>query len=180
MEGTAAPNPRPFPRVPAHAWTWFQRSRPVVTEAAQRLTGAPPSSGFVDELAGAFDEDPFTRDVVVGVVADVAFNGRIPRRRPPGVSWDRGLTWWAAALAGTTPDEFEARSAGTASSQRPLFDAGEAQPHAAPRARSRGRRRPSAERIALARALRELLASTDGEQVPASAVRQLIAQLEES
>jgi predicted O-methyltransferase YrrM len=111
--------PRPFPRVPAYAWAWFQRSRPVITEAAQRLTGAPPGAAFVDELREAFDEDAFTRDVVIDVVADVAFSGRVPQRRPPGASWDRGLTWWAAALAGATPEEFDARSVGPGGPPRP-------------------------------------------------------------
>src|SRR3712207_7917472 len=39
-----------FPRVPAYAWSWLQRSRPVLAEAARRLTGGPPPPGFVDSL----------------------------------------------------------------------------------------------------------------------------------
>ncbi|HEY8339943.1 MAG TPA: hypothetical protein VIK95_08755, partial [Egibacteraceae bacterium] len=85
--------PRPFPRVPAHAWAWLQRSRPVLAEIAERLTGGPPGPGFVDALRRQVDADPFVRDVVVGVIAEVAFGGRVPERRPPGASWDRGLTW---------------------------------------------------------------------------------------
>ena len=178
MDRKPLSQPRPFPRVPAYAWAWFQRSRPVVHEAAQRLAGTAPGAGFVEGLREAFEADAFTRGVVIDVVADVAFSGRVPNRRPAGASWDRGLTWWAAALAGTTVEEFEARSAGPSAAQRPLFEVGEDE-HAG-RARSRPRRRqPSAERIALARTLRELLASSDGDQVPASAIRQLIAQLEQ-
>lgn len=186
---------RRFPRVPAYAWTWFQRSRPVVVEAARRLTGAAPAAGFVEELREAFEEDPFTRDVVVGVVADVAFAGRVPLRRPRGASWHRGLTWWAAALAGVTPSEFEARSTAPMAAQRPLFDpespggspAGAAVDDVATgtairqgaRARVAADGPRSSERAALAAALGELLAATDGDQVPATAIRQLIAQLQE-
>lgn len=170
---------RPFPRVPAYAWSWFQRSRPVVEEAAQRLTGAPPGQSFVDELREAFEEDTFTRDLVIRVVADVAFKGRAPRRRPPGASWDRGLTWWAAALAGTTPEAFEARSAGPDAMQRQLFDVAEV-PDGAARAGRRGSRRgPTPEQLALARTLRGLVEQAEGGQVSESALRQLIAQLEE-
>lgn len=178
---------RRFPRVPGYAWTWLQRSRPVVGEVARRLTGRAPSPGFVEDLRAAFGEDPFTRDVVVGVVADVAFGGRVPQRRPPGASWDRGLTWWAAALAGTTPAEFEARSGVPVASQHRLFDAGTpAAAGTATAAIRRGARERvaidgprSSERAALAAALRELLAASDSGQVPASAIRQLIDQLEQ-
>ncbi len=186
-----APTERTFPRVPGYAWTWFQRSRPVVLEAAERLTGRPPSPGFVDDLRGAFSQDDFTRAVVVGVVADVAFGGRAPAQRPPGASWDRGLTWWAAALAGTTPADFESRTGAPVASQHRLFDAedgtdGESVRQPDPealRATARARVAPlvarSPERAALAAALRELLAASAGDQVPASAVRQLLAQLED-
>lgn len=194
MDASAAGSRRQrrFPRVPSYAWTWLQRSRPVVVEAARRLSGAAPSPGFVEDLREAFEQDPFTRDVVVGVVADVAFSGRVPSRRPPGASWDRGLTWWAAALAGVTPAEFESRSAVPVASQRPLFDAGSGAGRAggaggaegaaagireAARARVAADGPRSSERTALAAALRELVASS-GDQVPASALRQLIAQLE--
>lgn len=180
--------PRRFPRVPGYAWTWLQRSRPVVAEAARRLTGNAPSPGFVEDLRAAFDQDPFTRDVVVGVVADVAFGGRVPARRPRGASWDRGLTWWAAALAGVTPPEFEARSAVPVARQHRLFDGGEAAGARAggsagtiartARARVAADGPRSSERAALAAALRDLLTAGDGDQVPASAVRQLIQQLD--
>lgn len=170
-----------FPKVPGYAWTWFQRSRPVVTEAAERLTGQPPSPGFVDDLRAAFERDPFTRAVVIGVVADVAFGGRAPAQRPPGSSWDRGLTWWAAALAGASPAEFESRSGVPAAAQRPLFEAAAtAAPEERPRIEEGARLRAvlTPERAALAAALRELLANAASDQVPASAIRQLLAELE--
>ncbi len=181
-----------FPRVPAYAWAWLQRSRPVVTEAAQRLTGSAPSASFVEDLRRRFATDAFTRDILVGVIADVAFGGRLPRRRPPGAPWDRGLTWWAAAIAGTTPGEFEARTA-TQATQRRLFDAEEPQAAAsseaggAPLVQSKVAAQVaaqpadsvvSAERRMLIGTLRELLAGADGDQVPASAVRHLLATLE--
>jgi hypothetical protein len=176
---------RRFPRVPGYAWTWLQRSRPVVQEAAERLTGRAPSPGFVDDLRAAFSRDPFTRDVVIGVVADTAFGGRVPQRRPPGASWDRGLTWWAAALAGTTPAEFEARSGAPVASQHRLFETGggngaQGDPQRlADAAREHvARREMSPERAALASALRQLLATAGSDQIPASAVRQLLAELE--
>jgi hypothetical protein len=176
---------RRFPRVPGYAWTWLQRSRPVVQEAAERLTGRSPSPGFVDDLRAAFSRDPFTRDVVIGVVADTAFGGRVPQRRPPGASWDRGLTWWAAALAGTTPAEFEARSGPPVASQHRLFEttggnggSGDPQRLAAAAREHVARRETSPERAALAAALRQLLDASGGDQVPASAIRQLLAELE--
>jgi hypothetical protein len=194
---------RRFPRVPGYAWTWLQRSRPVVLEAAERLTGRSPSPGFVDDLRAAFERDPFTRDVVIGVVADVAFSGRVPQRRPPGASWDRGLTWWAAALAGTTPAEFESRSGAPVASQHRLFDAAAGSTGPSPvgsgsvgvgsagsaarsdpqgiaeaARRQVGRRPISPERAALAAALRELIVNAGSDQVPASAIRQLLAELE--
>lgn len=181
-----ATSPPPLAAVPAHAWAWLQRSRPVLVEVARRLTGEPPTAGFVDELREACARDPFTQAVLADVVAEVAFSGRVPTARPPGASWDRGLTWWAAALAGTTPAAFEA--AGPRSTQRRLFDDGSADEEV------RGRRRPVAaadrtpavavappvshERRALADALRALLREADGDQVPASAVRQLLAALD--
>jgi hypothetical protein len=183
-DAAAAPG-RTFPRVPGYAWTWFQRSRPVVVEAAERLTGTAPGPGFVDDLRVAFEQDPFTRDIVIGVVADIAFGGRAPGQRPPGASWDRGLTWWAAALAGATPAEFESRAGAPVASQHRLFDAGgddrEPDPQglqAAARRRLGPRLARSPERAALAAALRELLAASEADQVPAAAVRQLLAQLE--
>lgn len=171
-------------RPPAHAWAWLQRSRPVVNEAAQRLTGQPPQQGFVDELRAAFDDDPFTRDVLIATVADVAFGGRVPDRRPPGASWDRGLIWWAAALAGTTPAEFDARSRDSAE-QRPLFAAADdsdvrhrGQMGAARSATVARLAVRAPERAALAARLRDLLAQADGDQVPTAAVRDLLAELD--
>jgi hypothetical protein len=179
---------RPFPRIPGYAWTWLQRTRPVVNELAARLTGGPPPAGFVDDLRGHVEADPFVRDVLVDTVADVAFGGRVPRRRPPGAAWDRGLTWWAAALAGTAPAAFEARSGPPVAAQHRLFDtvagpadatrgagAGAERIEATARRAARG---VSPERAALAAALRELLATAGSDQVPASAIRQLLVELE--
>ena len=168
-----------FPRVPAYAWSWLQRSRPVLTEAAERLTGGPPSAGFVDSLRERFETDVFTRDILIGVIADVAFGGRVPRYRPAGASWDRGLTWWAAAIAGTSAGEFEARTAQQAD-QRRLFETEEDAVAASRRGPGpRRRRTPSAERTMLVQALQQLLRSADGDMIPASAVRQLLATLDE-
>lgn len=169
---------RTAPRVPSYAWAWLQRSRPVVDEIARRLTGGPPTPDFLSDLRERFETDPFTRDVVIAVVAEVAFNGRVPSRRPAGTSWDRGLTWWAATIAGVTLAEFEARPPTESAAQRRLFDDAQHQPLPS----RRGGPTPSGaerERAALAAALRDLLDSAEGDQVPASAVRQLLAWLEE-
>lgn len=164
-----------FPRVPAYAWSWLQRSRPVLNEAARRLTGGPPPPGFVDTLRERFAADPFTRDVVVAVVADVAFNSRIPRSRPAGVSWDRGLTWWAAAIAGVSPQDFEAAQPPVVQSR--LFGAEESQPPpVAPSAPPRWT--ATTDRAMVVAALRNLLQSSSGDTIPADAVRALIEQLE--
>lgn len=178
-----------FPRVPAHAWAWLQRSRPVVTEVALRLTGVAPGPGFVDELRAQVSADEFVRDVLIDVVADIAFGGRVPARRPPGASWDRGLIWWAAALSGTTPADYEAR--GNAQVVEPaLFGADDQEPHkggphaagppagARPLERQRPRAGASPRRQLLIAALRDLLAAGDGAHLPAAAVRALLAELE--
>lgn len=182
---------RAIPRPPAHAWRWLQRSRPVLRTVAERLTGGPPPPGFVDELRRAFETDPFTRTIVVDVIAEVAFGGRAPHRQPAGASWDRGLRWWAAALAGVDAAEFDGSAAGGA--QPDLFDdepgptaaddgwpGGAATPTAETLAAAARRQAPrvTPERLAVARSLRQLLAAGEGGQVPASAVRQLIAELE--
>lgn len=167
---------RDFPRVPGYAWSWLQRSRPVLAEAALQLTGGPPPAGFVDTLRKRFGVDPFIRDIVVSVIAEVAFSGRIPRFRPAGVSWDRGLSWWAAAIAGIPPETFD--KGPTDGVQSRLFTVDE-QPSArrtAPRASPA--RTAGGERAALARALRDLLRAAEGDAVPAAAVRQLLASLE--
>lgn len=192
MADPAAQAGEEFPRVPAYAWAWLQRSRPVVTEAAQRLTGSAPAPGFVEDLRARFPADAFIRDVLIGAIADVAFGGRLPTRRPFGASWDRGLTWWAAAIAGTTPGQFEAPTAAPGT-QRRLFDAEETHAAAPAQPGSPGLRQAEAvahlagppphkavsvERRMLVAALRELLAGADGDQVPASAVRHLLATLE--
>lgn len=169
---------RTAPRVPSYAWAWLQRSRPVVVEIARRLTGGPPTPDFVADLREQFETDPFTRDVVISVVAEIAFNGRVPSRRPAGTSWDRGLTWWAATIAGVSLAEFEARPPTEPTAQRRLFDDAE---HERMPSR-RGGPAPSAaerERAALAAALRDLLQSAQGDQVPASAVRRLLVWLED-
>lgn len=174
--------------VPDHAWSWLQRSRDVVQEIAARLTGAGPTAGFMDELRPQFAHDQFVRDVVIGVVVDVAFNGRVPQRRPAGTSWDRGLTWWAAACAGTTPAEFERRSKGEPPPQPRLFG-GEVDRSAAAASAGRvvpsvARRAPKAEqprlidRAQMVQALRQLLAHEQDGQVPAAAIRALLGQLD--
>ena len=166
-----------FPKVPGYAWAWLQRSRPVLVEAADRLTGAPPVPGFVDDLRERFEDDQFTHDVIIDVVAEIAFGGRIPSRRPPGASWDRGLVWWAAALSGTNPTDFEGRA--DSGSQAALFDVPPLpqRPAREPKPGVAARRAGSQERAALANALRDLIASADGDTVPVLAVRQLLAQL---
>ena len=196
MGGNAVPhNP---PRPPPYAWDWLQRSRPVLQALSQRLTGQAPPQGFVDELRDAFAEDPFVHAVVVDTIADVAFGGRVPRHRPPGVSWDRGLSWWAATLAGTTRREFERRGPAFGE-QAELFPTGEhsARPtsHGSGPPAARGGEasgpvatdaghspRPSAvvalERRRLANALRALLDSSGGHDIPAEAVRRLIHDLD--
>lgn len=170
-----------MPRVPGYAWSWLQRSRPVLEQLAHRLTGGPPTADFLDRLRRDFVTDRFVQGVVIGAIADVAFHGRVPTHRPAGTTWDRGLVWWAAVLAGVTPAEFEARSAGPRGAQRMLFDQDEV------RATGPARTGPvavlpparvSAERAGLAAALRQLLDGAEGGQVPASAVRQLLADLE--
>lgn len=165
----------PFPRVPAYAWAWLQRSRPVLAEVALRLTGGPPPAGFVEQLQTRFADDAFTRDVVIGAIADVAFNGRIPRHRPAGASWDRGLSWWAAAIAGVTPHEFDAAVAPV--EQTRLFGV-EEQPARTAGRRSASGRTATGERAALIAALRDLLRTTQGDMVPSSAIAALLRQLE--
>lgn len=171
---SGGPSGSGFPRVPAHAWSWFQRSRPVVAEAAKRLTGKPPESGFVERLRAQFESDPFTRDVVVDVVAEVAFAGRIPRRRPPGASWDRGLIWWAAAISGRTVAEFEAPPP---LQQFQLFG-GDEEPPAPAAAEPRPVRRETGERTMLAALLRDVLATAEDGRVPVAAIEHVLAQLE--
>jgi hypothetical protein len=147
-------------RVPGYAWDWLQRSRPVVEALAKVLTGQPPRPGFVQAVRRSFPEDDLVRGAVFDVVADVAFRGRVPASRPPGASWDRGLVWWAATLSGRSVEEYEDHGQGV--EQPRLF----------------GEPPPSGE-AAIVRALRELLAASDGDQIPAAAVRQLIAQIEQ-
>jgi hypothetical protein len=72
------------------------------------------------------------------------------------------LVWWAAALVGCSVAEYE--DVGYVVDQPQLF--GEPSP-------------VGAERRALVQELRELLLHSDGDQIPASAVRQLIARLEQ-
>lgn len=162
MAAEPTPDHVPVPRVPGYAWDWLQRSRPVVEALAAMLTGQPPRAGFVQAVRRSFAEDPLVRDAVLSVVADVAFRGRVPTSRPPGTSWDRGLVWWAAALSGRSVADYEDH-ASTVEQPR-LF--GEPAPA------------PISDPRAFVRALRELLAAAEGDQIPAAAVRQLIAQLE--
>ncbi len=156
-----APDPAAVRAVPRYAWDWLQRSRPIVERLADVLTGQPPRPGFVEAVRRSFAEDPLVRDAVHSVIAEVAFRGRVPAARPAGVSWDRGLVWWASALAGRPPDDFVERQVQV--DQPALFS------DTAP-ARS--------ERQAVIAALVDLLAQRSGDQVPASAIRQLIAHLE--
>ena len=162
MAAEPAPRSPDAREVPGYAWDWLQRSRPVVERLADVLTGQRPRAGFVDAVRRSYTEDPLVRDAVHSVVSDAAFRGRVPARRPPGASWDRGLVWWAATIAGRAPDEYAERAVEV--EQPALF--GEALPT------------PSSERVALIGALRDLLAHRTGDQVPAAAVRQLIAHLE--
>jgi hypothetical protein len=150
------------PAVPGYAWDWLQRSRPVVERLADVLTGQPPRPGFVQAVRRSFGDDPLVRDAVCSVIADIAFRGRVPTARPAGVSWDRGLVWWAALLAGRSPDDY-ARP--TASVEQPALFASEVSA-------------PTERQVVIA-ALRDLLAHRTGDQVPAAAVRQLIHQLEQ-
>lgn len=129
----------------------------------------------MESLQERFAADAFVRDVVVGVIAEVAFKGRIPRRRPPGASWDRGLIWWAATIAGTTPQEFDAGV--VEGVQAPLFAVEEAPPRAG---RSPGRPRRRSDERAVAAALRDLLSTAQDDQVPGAAIRGLLRQLEGS
>lgn len=162
MAAEPVPEAMDAPAVPAYAWDWVQRSRPVVDQLAEVLTGQPPRAGFVDAVRRAFPDDPLVRDAVLSVIATIAFRGRVPSRRPPGVSWDRGLVWWAALLAGRSPQDYTAPPVDV--EQPELFG------HVSSAAPS--------ERRAVVAALRDLLAQRTGDQIPASAIRQLIAQLE--
>lgn len=150
--------------VPRYAWDWLQRSRPIVRRLAETLTGRPPPAGFVDAVRRSYDTDPLVRDAVHGAIADVAFRGRVPPRRPPGASWDRGLVWWAAVLTGCPPDRYAAPAPPV--DQPALFDP------------ATGTASPTVDRAVVVAALSEVLARADGEQVPAVAIAQLIARLE--
>lgn len=177
-----AASPEPFPssarpRVPVHAWTWLQRSRSVLAEIATQLYGKVDGQ-VLDRLKADYAADPFVQDLVARVVCDVAFNGRVPERRPAGARWDRGLTWWAAHLAGVSPKEFEARSQGTAPPQTRLFGPQPDPEEPAPETPVKRRPLVSVERRAMIRALRDILASGDGDTVPADAVRALLQSLE--
>lgn len=174
--------------VPDYAWSWLQRSRDVVQQVADRLTGEPPGAGFMDTLRPQFSTDAFVRDVVIGVVVEVAFGGRVPARRPSGVSWDRGLTWWAATCAGTTTVEFERRSKPEPPPQPRLFggdaDVVRRPPPPQPGVQSTAAESPKkavprlVERGQVAKALRGLLAHEHEGQIPAAAVRALLGQLD--
>lgn len=161
--------------MPAYAWSWFQRSRPVVIEAARRLTGSAPEGGFVERLREQFESDPFTRDVVIDVVAEVAFAGRVPRRRPAGASWDRGLIWWAAAIGGRSVAEFDAASPVR---QSRLFGGDDDEVASAAAGPTRQARRTTGERTMLAALLRDVLATAEDGRVPVAAIEHVLAQLE--
>lgn len=181
MAAQPSPSSGASARVPAHAWTWLQRSRAVLIEIAAQLYGTPGDQATLDRLQADYAADEFVQDLVARVVCDVAFKGRVPDRRPSGARWDRGLTWWAAHLAGVGVAEFEARSGGAEPPQPALFGpppAPAAPPPQPPRAPSRRRPLVSVERRAMIQALRDVLASGDGDTVPAKAVQALIRQLE--
>lgn len=161
MAAEPAPGHRDVRDAPGYAWDWLQRSRPVVERLADVLTGQRPRQGFVDAVRRSYTDDPLVRDAVHSVVSEVAFRGRVPPRRPPGASWDRGLVWWAATLTGRDPDEYADRADRV--EQPALFGDAPA---------------PPSERAALIAALRDLLAHSTGDQIPVAAVRQLIAHLE--
>ncbi len=165
-------------QVPSYAWAWLQRSRPVLAEIARRLTGGPPPREFLDQLRAGYAIDPFTRAVVADAVAEVAFGGRVPVVRPRGASWDRGLTWWAAALSGVSPAEFDSQA--RAADQRTLFDNGTSEPRPSSDIPPRPPALPgvSRERRALAEALRDLVRASGGDQVPASSIHQLADTLD--
>lgn len=179
MAAQPSPSSGATPRVPAHAWTWLQRSRSVLAEIAGQLYGTPGDQATLERLQADYATDDFVQDLVARVVCDVAFKGRVPERRPAGARWDRGLTWWAAHLAGVTVSEFEARSGGSEPPQPALFGPPPTTPPPPPPA-TPTRRRPlvSIERRAMIQALRDVLASGDGETVPVQAVQALIRQLE--
>lgn len=168
--------------VPDYAWNWLQRSRDVVGEIAARLTGGVPSPGFMEGLRPQFNTDQFVRDVVIGVVVDIAFGGRVPTRRPPGASWERGLTWWAAACAGTTPAEFEQRSKPEAVPHPKLFPEPEPAPavelSARPAADAVAARSRPLDRARMAQALRALLTLEQDGLIPAAEVRALLKEIE--
>lgn len=180
MAAQPSPSSGAAPRVPAHAWTWLQRSRSVLAEIAAQLYGTPGDQATLERLRADYAADAFVQDLVARVVCDVAFKGRVPQRRPPGARWDRGLTWWGAHLAGVGVAEFEARSSGSEPPQEVLFGPPPATPEPPPTTPTPTRRRPlvSIERRAMIQALRDVLASGDGETVPVQAVTALIRQLE--
>lgn len=164
VSAESVPEPVDVPRPPAYAWDWLQRSRPVVERLARVLTGRPAGRDLVVAVRRSFATDPLVRDAVLRTVSEVAFRDRVPRRRPPGASWDRGLVWWAATLVGSTPTEYD-RGGRTAVEQPPLF--GDEPPTP-----------PTVERRVVVAALRGLLAEAVGDQIPAAAVRQLVAHLD--
>jgi hypothetical protein len=101
---------------PAYAWDWFARQRLLWREARSRLTAVatPAASRYhaVDTraevialLRSDYGRDPIVRDVVHGVVADVAFLGRTTGRFADlGVSnAPRGMRWWWSVLTGEEP-----------------------------------------------------------------------------
>lgn len=174
--------PAPFPRVPGYAWSWLQRSRPVLEEVALRLSGGPPTPSFLEELRTQLPSDPFVQGVVMAAVADVAFHGRLPARRPAGTAWDRGLTWWAATICGTTAEEFESRSGSAPARQQPLFGP---DPSDRPTRSVGGQAVATVPRLtadtgrqALAVVLRQLLDAAEGGHIPIGAVHQLLAEVE--
>lgn len=100
-------------RPPSYAWDWFCRQRLLWREvhrrllavsgpAAVRYRAAETKSDVLGLLRDDLVEDPVVADIVLRVVADVAFLGRtdgaftdLGLRTPP-----RGLRWWWTAVTG--------------------------------------------------------------------------------
>jgi hypothetical protein len=102
---------------PAYAWDWFARQRLLWRESRSRLAGAasPAASRYgpleaksevVATLRADYDRDEVVRDVVHGVVADIAFLGRtdVGFDRLGVTNAPRGMRWWWTALTGEELD----------------------------------------------------------------------------
>ena len=172
---TGPPGSAPTLRVPAYAWSWVQRSRPVLQALADRFAGGAPDPHLLERLRDEVADDPFVATIMLDVVSDVAFHGRPPARRPAGVSWDRGLTWWAATLVGLQVGEY----CGSSVTDQPSLFA-EPPRVVSTRARSSPLAVPSRHTlIELTEAL-QLLVGRHPEHIPTDAVRALLGGLPSS